>query len=447
MGARLIRLPRFQPNPILAEQLRLVLHNLPVALAGIWATAGLVTLALYDGVPLLLPWIIAHSLVAGLGMVYFYCYPDFNEQQAQRVAREVMLVVTLCGILWGALPHIAFDHPGIIAPVMILGAIAGLIGGSVSLLAVPFHLIFLITVLPALFIRLYQENNAEYFALGIASLIYGAATLYFARAAERATLAAIHLRFENTGLVQQLQREFVATRAAHDEAQAANAAKSRFLAATSHDLRQTVQAIHLFMEAITQSTLSASQLKIVSNAKLAVKATHDILNTLLDFSKIEAGAIKPMPRVFQLQPLLNNLEKELANEANGNNLVYRNRETRLAVEADSILTTLILRNLICNAIRYTQNGGLLVGCRSRGQHVVVEIWDTGIGIPATQFEEIFREFYQLESPHRQGLGLGLAIVAGLVKTMGGEVKVTLASTLGRGSVFRLWLPKATGEGG
>jgi CheY-like chemotaxis protein/anti-sigma regulatory factor (Ser/Thr protein kinase) len=168
-----------------------------------------------------------------------------------------------------------------------------------------------------------------------------------------------------------------------------------------------------------------------------------MLNTLLDFSRIEAGVIKPQTRSFLLQPLLNKIENEFAPQADAKGLVYRTRETSLAVQSDPMLVELILRNLVSNAIRYTEHGGVLVGCRRRANQVVLEVWDTGIGIEPPHQQEVFHEFHQLGNPERdtrKGLGLGLAISDGLARTL--NHRLSLASTPLRGSVFRLTLPNA-----
>jgi CheY-like chemotaxis protein/anti-sigma regulatory factor (Ser/Thr protein kinase) len=166
-----------------------------------------------------------------------------------------------------------------------------------------------------------------------------------------------------------------------------------------------------------------------------------MLNALLDFSRIEAGVVDPLLQPFRLQPLLNKIEQELAAQADAKNIVYRSRETRLVVQTDPVLLELILRNLISNAIRYTDRGGVLVGCRHHANRAVIEVWDTGIGIAPENQQEVFREFHQLGNPERdrrKGLGLGLAIAEGLAKAMKHEL--SLSSVPGRGSVFRLTLP-------
>jgi CheY-like chemotaxis protein len=264
-----------------------------------------------------------------------------------------------------------------------------------------------------------------------------------ARNSAAATRAAINLRFENIDLMGRLRVETEKAQAAHLKAEQANLAKSKFLAAASHDLRQPMHAQGLFLEALARSGLSASQDAILSSVRAASEASAGMLNTLLDFSRIEAGVVEPQIRPFHLQPLLTRIENELAPQANAKGLVYRSRETHAAVESDPALVELILRNLILNAIRYTGQGGVLVACRARGEQTLLEVWDTGIGIEPSQQQEIFHEFHQLGNPERdrnKGLGLGLAIAQGLARTMGHEL--SLASTPGHGSVFRLSLPIA-----
>jgi CheY-like chemotaxis protein len=142
-----------------------------------------------------------------------------------------------------------------------------------------------------------------------------------------------------------------------------------------------------------------------------------------------------------LQPLLNKIEREFEPQADAHGIAYHSRETDLVVRSDPALLELMLRNLVSNAIRYTERGGVLVACRKRGDQAVLEVWDTGIGIEQSQQSEVFREFHQLGNPERdrrKGLGLGLAITHGLARMLGH--RLSLKSKLHYGSVFRLILP-------
>lgn len=239
----------------------------------------------------------------------------------------------------------------------------------------------------------------------------------------------------------KLREETQAAEAARHTAEDATRAKSKFLAAASHDLRQPAQAQGLFLELLARTRLNAHQQQLLDSVRSAQGASADMLNTLLDISRIEAGVIHPKLQSFPLQPMLNRIEQEFGAQVDAKALVYRSRETDLVVHSDPALVEPILRNLVSNAIRYTESGGVLVACRRRGGMAVLEVWDTGIGIAPEHQQEVFREFQQLNNPQRDrgmGLGLGLAIADGLARSLGQQVG--LASRPGRGSVFRLSLP-------
>lgn len=230
---------------------------------------------------------------------------------------------------------------------------------------------------------------------------------------------------------------------AKQEADAANIEKSRFLAAVSHDLRQPIHAQGLFLNMLSETDISAEQSKIVSNIKIASAAMGDMLHTLMDFSRIEAGVMSANIQNFSIQRLLNKIENEFLSQADVKNLVYRSRESGLSVRSDPAMLEMILRNLISNAIRYTESGGIMVACRKRGQFCTLEVYDTGIGIESVHHNDIFREFYQVNNPERdrrKGLGLGLSIVKGLSQTL--EHALTFKTIPGRGTMFRLMLPMA-----
>ncbi|MBS0343898.1 MAG: response regulator, partial [Proteobacteria bacterium] len=291
--------------------------------------------------------------------------------------------------------------------------------------------------------KLWTLDDPAYKTLALVVALYLATLIGQARNGGRAARRAIALRFENLELIERLRVETEHAQAAHRAAEEANLAKSKFLAAASHDLRQPIHAQGLFLEVLARTPLTVPQQSALANARATWQASAEMLDTLLDFSRLEAGVVQPMNQVFALQPLLNRIENELAPQADAKGIVYRSRETHAVVDADPALVALILRNLVSNAIRYTERGGVLVGCRIRRRKVLVEVWDTGVGIESSAYQEIFREFHQLgnvERDRRKGLGLGLAIAQGLARAQGERVSVN--SVPGRGSVFRLSLPLA-----
>lgn len=330
--------------------------------------------------------------------------------------------------------------------ILVISSIAAVVGSSLSRLSpvLPVFIAFVTAMLIFTASKIFLLGDPAYNALGLAGILYFVSLTLMARNSSGEIRAAINLRFENITLLEQLRVETKIAEASQREAEHANTAKSKFLAAASHDLRQPIHAQGLFLEVLSRTELSAHQREMLASARAASEDSGEMLNTLLDFSRIEAGVVEPQLQPFLLQPLLNKIENELAPQADAKDIVYRSRETHVAVQSDPFLLELILRNLVSNAIRYTQRGGVLVACRRRGSQALLEVWDTGIGIATAHQQEVFREFHQLGNPERdrqKGLGLGLAIAEGLARKLGHCL--SLASTPQRGSVFRVTLPIAT----
>ncbi len=217
-------------------------------------------------------------------------------------------------------------------------------------------------------------------------------------------------------------------------------AKMRFFAAASHDLRQPLQAMALFVSAL-QSHVDKPQAKnIFGSLKTSLKSMEEMFESLLDMSRLDAGVLKPDPKEFMIGDVLQTLEDEFAGQAEQSELRLRVVPCSAAVFSDGAMLTRILRNFMSNAVRYTRNGGkVLVGCRRRGDVLRIEVWDSGIGIAADQVEEIFAEFFQGKTAQkRKGSGLGLAIVQRLAGLLGH--RLDLRSVEGRGSMFAVEVP-------
>ncbi|HEX5394344.1 MAG TPA: PAS domain-containing protein [Rhodocyclaceae bacterium] len=224
------------------------------------------------------------------------------------------------------------------------------------------------------------------------------------------------------------------------KAEQANNAKSRFLAAASHDLRQPLSALALYVGMLS-SCLGTEDAALLRNMKDCLSSLNELLSNLLDLSMLEAGVTKPEIRDFPLEEAFSKAVSVHAPEANIKGLLLRCADTRLAARTDPVLFGRMLRNLVSNAVRYTESGGVLVGCRRRDGKLWVEVWDTGIGIPDDKTTEIFEEFKQLDNDERsrgKGSGLGLAIVAKTAALLGLEIRVK--SVLGRGSMFAVEFP-------
>ncbi|QCO15067.1 response regulator [Azospirillum brasilense] len=230
---------------------------------------------------------------------------------------------------------------------------------------------------------------------------------------------------------------------ARREADRANIGKSKFLAAASHDLRQPVQSLMLLMEALSARATDPAMRKILTTMDRALGALKMLLDGLLDVSRLEAGAVEPKRTVFPVTELLDRIAANSRPVAVRKGLLLHIMPCGAHVDSDPMLLGRILQNLVENALRYTNRGRILVGCRRRGGVLRIEVWDTGIGIPTDRQEDIFQEFVQVGNASRdrdQGLGLGLAVVRRLAGML--DHPVSLRSEPGRGSVFRVEVPLA-----
>ena len=271
-------------------------------------------------------------------------------------------------------------------------------------------------------------------ALTLMGFVFTAAFLVLAWRFNANLVAALRLRFENIDLLEDVRRQKAA-------AEQANVAKSRFLAAASHDLRQPVHALGMFVSALRAREMDAEAQRLVAHLDGSVEALDSLFVALLDVSRLDAGIVQPHPIPFAIQPMLARVCDDHAAEARAKGLRLVAHRCSAVVFSDPVLVERVLRNIVSNAVRCTDRGRVVVGCRRQGARLSIEVWDTGRGIPTEQQERVFEEFYQLDNPERdraKGLGLGLAIVRRLAALL--EAPLTLASVPGKGSVFRFALP-------
>ncbi len=241
-------------------------------------------------------------------------------------------------------------------------------------------------------------------------------------------------------LSEKVEQATAALKAQRDEASAASQAKSRFLAAASHDLRQPMHALGLFCSALVRKVQEPDQKHLIGNIQLSLQAMEGLFESLLDLSRLEAGRVQANMTLTSLAEVLQWLANEFGPAARDKGLRFRVRPTQEWGYVDPTLLRRILLNLTSNAIRYTAEGGILVGARRCGEVVRIEVWDTGRGINGSDIEAIFDEFVQVDgaaNDKTKGLGLGLAIAQKSARLMGTRIRV--ASKKGRGSVFSVEL--------
>lgn len=301
----------------------------------------------------------------------------------------------------------------------------------------PAYYAYLPWVMLPLAVRVLLTGTMPAYWGAVAVTIYTIVLLQSGRDYAKAMRRSFELRFENLDLVNELTEK-------KNEAERANQAKSRFLAAASHDLRQPLQSLSLLTGILEMRPRDAEERKVVGRISASVEALERMFGALLDISKLDAAIIQTEYRVFALQPLLDKLEKEFAPQAEAKGLRLRVASGDYWTRSDLVLLGRILQNLVANAIRYTQQGAVMVAVRRRAGGLAIEVRDTGIGIAVDQQDRIFEEFVQVDNPardRRKGLGLGLAIVKRLAQLLGHAIQVR--SVAGRGAVFSLQVSRAT----
>ena len=275
------------------------------------------------------------------------------------------------------------------------------------------------------------EPDAAHAALALACGLASALAALLALRLHRRWAAAARAAIMQTDRIRLLE-------AARDAAIKADQEKSRFLAIASHDLRQPVHAIGLFAATLEKRLEGSAEQPLVRNLNRAIDGLDRSFNVMLDISRLDAGAIEPRVQQFPLRDLFRRLHMHFAGQAEQKGLGLRFSPGGKSISSDPQLLERILGNLVQNAIKYTERGGIVVVARSTASHINVEIWDTGIGIRAADLRKVFDEFFQVghgERVRTQGLGMGLAIVKRLVRLLGHELIV--ASKPGRGTMFRL----------
>lgn len=230
------------------------------------------------------------------------------------------------------------------------------------------------------------------------------------------------------------------------KAERASQAKSRFMAAITHDLRQPMHAIGLFLAELRRRADNTDTERMLDHMSLSLASMESLLDSVLALARLEAPEMAPNLSTFPIEPLLGRLRVNHSTAARLKQLRFSVASHDALVVSDPTLLERILSNLVANAVQYTERGGVLVTCRLRGDHLRLQVWDTGVGIPAEHRDAVFHEFYRIEGQtgNGEGVGLGLSIVRSCATLLG--LQVGLRSEVGRGSCFTVDVPVAAAAG-
>ncbi|MCF6261920.1 MAG: hybrid sensor histidine kinase/response regulator [Gammaproteobacteria bacterium] len=343
----------------------------------------------------------------------------------------------LSGLLWGMVGVVFYPLNALEYQLFILVVLTGMSAGAISTLTayLPAFYAFVIPAMLPIGIMFLLEDDRMHTTLGLMTFIYAFGMPFFARNINRSLVETLKLRFENLQLVHELSFQ-------KEEAEQANIAKSKFLAAASHDLRQPLHALLLFTSVLDESIKYPRVRKVVDQIRASVDALQSLFNALLDISRLEAGVLVAETSHFNLQPMFEKLANDYSLAAGEKGLALEFKACKHAVYSDPALLEQIMRNFVANAIRYTNKGMITISCADLCEFVRIDVMDTGVGIPEDKQQAIFTEFYQLGNPQRdrsKGLGLGLAIVERIARLL--KHSVTVHSRPGEGSTFSIIVDK------
>jgi signal transduction histidine kinase/CheY-like chemotaxis protein len=340
--------------------------------------------------------------------IYLFAHPD----------QPITVALTMCclyAVAAGSTPANAYNPPGLVA--------------LVGLMFAP------------IVVRLLATGRLEYILLGVASGLYAVAMIGMCRVQAKTLDEGYRIRFENRALLEEMTLRRAEADHARHRAEIASLAKSQFLAAASHDLRQPLYALSLFSASLEALKLDSEGSRVVGQIQDSIGTMESLFDGLLDLSKLEAGIVVPCLAPVSVDAVFDRLSQYFHPIALARGLDLRFRSDNEWITSDAVLLEQVLGNLVSNALRHTRQGGVLVAARRRGGAVRLDVWDTGIGIAEQDLERIFEEFVQIGNAGRDGrhgLGLGLSIARRSGALIGGSIDVS--SRLGRGTRFGLAQP-------
>jgi len=417
-------------------------ENLPTAASSTVILSLLAVVVLWQQADhlILLVWAASGILI---GLVRYILYVNYQQKKKRSLIDkpenwgDYFAFTSLAAGLYAGMAFMLFiTENSFGSQVFLMALIIGIVAGASILNAYWLKSAYYL-IIPAVsfaVIRTASEGGIEYIGLAILLLSYLLIMLKIAKNSNKAAHDSIRLQLENFDLYKDFQEQ-------KELAEQANVAKSKFLAAASHDMRQPLHAMGLFASLLEKELNSDKQKNPFNNRTRSLDALRELLNTLLDVSKLDAGVVEKNLSDFYLSKIVGRLAVEFGSEAEEKNISFKFTSTDTVVHSDLTLLELMLRNLLSNAIKYTEKGGVEINVSETNGMVNISVIDTGVGIPANKQQEIFQEFIQLDNPERdrtKGLGLGLAIVKRLTGLLKNTIEIETNSV--GGTTFTLTIP-------
>jgi signal transduction histidine kinase/CheY-like chemotaxis protein len=377
-------------------------------------------------------------MVAVRAGLYFNYKNKLDSKDLRPLALSLIIGSALAGVLWATLSLLYLPADNQIYQIFLLGGLMVMAGGSAFTFSIylPCYFAYIPATLLPITLQFFIIGDKFHNTLGIISVTYFLVLTLFNIKINKHFKATLALRFENLVLIEQLKQQ-------KEEAERANKAKSKFLAAASHDLRQPLYALGLFTSVLDETIKFPKVKRVVEQINASVTALTNLFDKLLDISQLDAGVVIVKKQNFALSDIFDKLTKEFSREAQENNIELIWPSEYPAVYSEPDLLERILRNYLSNAIKYTCEGAVEVICEARNGKVYIQISDTGIGMTKEALEEIYEEFYQVSNPERdrqKGLGLGLSIIKRTADLLDHEISVT--SEIGKGSIFSIVVTQA-----
>lgn len=440
--AKSLSLPVTELNSkIYHEQIRMIYQQGPVLIAGATLCAILITMFLWQHLPqsALLFWLAAVGITTVLRLWVISSYLNADDAAKKRLiwGPYYWLGTLAAGMIWGAWPLMFYQMYSIEHLLLVSTIFAGMVAVSAASgsMYLPAFLSFSMPVVIPIAVAHIMSGNDILVLTGVLILMFLGVNLYLALRGNRQYRELIGSRFENLELMERLGEE-------KRIAEGAVIAKSRFLAAASHDLRQPLHAMGLFLSALRNREKKPDQLRIIDDMSKSAEALNGLFNSLLDVSRLDAEIIEFNPTHTDARTLFDRLHVQFMQQAEKKGLKLSIHECQSVFYTDEILLERVLRNLFSNAMQYTKEGGITMGCEPLDDGTIrIVMSDTGIGIPVEARDDVFSEYYQLNNPERdrgKGLGLGLAIVRRLCELM--DLPLGMHSEEGEGTTFTIDVP-------